>query len=133
MASTPTQWGEKENRDALVAALIEHFSRQDGDQEHLWAFETVYDLVDDNPEVAWPIIVQSVKECPSDYVLACIAAGPLEGLLCDHGPSFIDRVLAEAGRDPRFRKCLRAVWGCNRMDKDVWARVNEAVKDIPPW
>jgi len=60
-----------------------------------------------------------------------LSAGPLEDLLAMHGPAIIDRVEAEAARDPTFAKLLGGVWQ-NRMTDEVWARV-QAARDRRGW
>jgi len=54
-----------------------------------------------------------------------VAAGPLEVLLSEHGPDFIDRVETEAAHNNRFREALTLVWRLEMTD-DVWTRVQKA-------
>lgn len=119
--------------DALVSGYITHAERGADDDEYFWAWDALYDMVRDDPESAWPIIQKLIDQAPSDLVLAYIAAGPLEDLLCEHGPAMIDRMLKLAEKDYCFRRTLRAVWGWNRMPEKIRARIDEVVKDIPPW
>ncbi|NPU68916.1 hypothetical protein HL667_28210 [Bradyrhizobium sp. 83012] len=87
------------------------------------AWEALDALVRDQPEVAWPIIQQLWMLDPSDRILALIAAGPVEDLLCHHGPDFIGRIEQLANQDAVVRKMLGAVWGQSRMVDDVWRRL----------
>ena len=80
------------------------------------------DLTRDEPETAWPIIQEMWSLDQSDFILANIAAGPVEDLLRIHGPGFIGRVEQLAKRDPVFRKLLGAVWRAG-MAKGVWERL----------
>ncbi|HUV96794.1 MAG TPA: hypothetical protein VMV98_04925, partial [Acidobacteriaceae bacterium] len=48
-----------------------------------------------------------------------------EDLLAKHCEIFIDRVEAEARKDPRFAKLLGGVWQ-NKMSDAVWKRVQAA-------
>ena len=84
------------------------------------------------PEAAWPAIVRLVACAENDEALAYIAAGPLENLLADHGPTFIERVEAQAAHDSRFRRALKGVWGENRMEEDVIRRIAALVEREPP-
>ena len=72
-------------------------------------------------------------QAPSDPVRAAIAAGPLENLLCLHGPTIIERALELAQKEYSFRRLLRGVWGWSRMPKDIRARIDDAVKAVPNW
>jgi hypothetical protein len=119
--------------DALVSGWITHTVRSPHDDEYFWAWNTVYEIVRDDPERAWPIILKLYAQAPSELVLANIAAGPLEKLLCEHGPATIDRVLKIAKKDYRFRRTLRGVWGWSRMPEKIRARIDEVVKGVPPW
>jgi hypothetical protein len=83
-------------------------------------------LLDNKPDRAWDFILSLVENSSSDKVIWNIAAGPLEDLLCDYGPIFIDRVEEVATKDQRFRKCLTGVWGSNRMDPSVYSRMRRA-------
>jgi hypothetical protein len=96
----------------------------------------LYDLSFENPELAW-VVIQNVvarysesalfteEETEGRKVLGNLAAGPLEDLLAEHGPNFIDRVETEARRDRRLFWTLGCVWK-NSMTDDVWARVQRA-------
>jgi hypothetical protein len=66
----------------------------------------------------------------SDSILGNLAAGPLEDLLVDHGPEFIDRVEILARQDRQFRRLLGAVWQ-NAMSDDLWNRVKAVAG--PSW
>lgn len=102
-------------------------------EKYRWASQGLDELVRNCPEAAWPIIIRLVTASPSDEILAIVAAGPLESLLCGHGEAFVDRVVAASKGDSRFRKCLRAVWGQSSMASAVRARIDEEVKDFPNW
>jgi Family of unknown function (DUF6869) len=80
------------------------------------------ELVRDDPELAWPVILEIPRIDASDMMLANVAAGPLEDLLVNHGSEFIERVEALAKIDPVFRKMLGAVWK-NNISDDIWARL----------
>ncbi|WP_257165577.1 DUF6869 domain-containing protein [Bradyrhizobium sp. SRS-191] len=90
------------------------------------AWDALDALVRDQPEAAWPIIRQLWMLAQSDRMLALIAAGPVEDLLCLHGPDFIGRIEQLASQDAVVRKMLGAVWGQSRMADDVWRRLKAA-------
>ena len=74
-----------------------------GDDSCAWANEELMELVWDDPERAWPIILAILERDPPIWILPVLAAGPLEDLLRAHGPRFIDRVEQEALANERFR------------------------------
>jgi hypothetical protein len=96
--------------------------QQDENNPLFWAVETLYHIVENDPENAWKVIRIMTKAGSTDFLLACIAAGPLEDLLKRHGKRFIDRIEQEAASDPVFKKILGAVWQ-NAIPDDVWNRV----------
>jgi uncharacterized protein DUF6869 len=124
----------KHTRQETADAWIRMTKAGSGSQvyeDNFWAFEALYDLVSEDPEAAWPMILQILRLDHSPSVMENLSAGPLEDLLAKHGPAFIDRVEAEAARDPIFAKLLGGVWQ-NRMTDEVWARV-QAARDRRGW
>ena len=100
-------------------------------EDNFWAFETLYDLVSGDPQEGWLTILQILRLDQSPSIMENLSAGPLEDLLAMHGPAFIDRVEAEAARDPTFAKLLGGVWQSS-MTNEVWARV-QAARDRRGW
>ena len=92
-----------------------------------WATKLLFDKISNGPEVAWELILELIEDRPEDEALGWVAAGPLEDLLCEWGPVFIDRVEALAGSNDRFKKCLAGVWGWSRMAPDVYSRMRRSV------
>ncbi len=93
--------------------------------EHWWAIEKMSDMERADPESLWLtiLLIHSLNEEQEDTVIAgCLAAGPLENLLAYHGPQFIDRVEAEARRNPKFAFLLCGVWQ-NSISDEIWTRV----------
>ncbi len=100
-----------------------------GDASHSWASGELDDIVREEPERAWPMILSLIGASRSDQFLAILAAGPLENLLCEHGEAFIERVEQLAARDPHFRHALAGVWGWSRMPEVLQSRLRTAVGD----
>ena len=78
-------------------------------EEDFWAWDELTWTVVDNPERAWPVIMALVKRA-SDEQLGAIGAGPIEHLIDDHAPTFIDRIEAAAAAEPKFRDALASIW-----------------------
>ena len=100
-----------------------------GDLPPEW--DQVNDLVRTSPEAGWIVVQELVRRATSDEVLAYVAAGPLEDLLCHHPYAFIDRCESLAARDRHFRRALSGVWGWSRMPDDVVARLDALFGDEP--
>ena len=90
-----------------------------------WAIERFMPMVSKiDAEDCWLCILEILKLSPSEEVLAVLAAGPLEDLIDDHGPVFIDRIETESRRNPAFRHLLGGVW--KSSTPEIWARVEKA-------
>ena len=89
----------------------------------------MYDAVHDEPEIAWPAILQILERELTEDQTSVLAAGPLEDLLAVHGLQFIERVEREAERSPRFNHLLGGVWQ-NQMSQEIWERVQKARREI---
>ena len=93
-----------------------------------WAFGRVDDLIREAPPAdALALALALVQRTSDDALLAYVAAGPVEDLLCRHGESVLEPLLAAADRDPRVRVALERTWGSNRMDPAVWHRLQAAI------
>jgi hypothetical protein len=95
-----------------------------------WAIET-YDLLYDDPETLWLLILAIHARDHSPPVQELLSAGEVEDLLAMHGGIFIERIEAEARRDQAFAKLLGGVWK-NAMADEIWERV-QAVWDRRGW
>jgi uncharacterized protein DUF6869 len=79
-------------------------------------------IIEHAPEIAWGIVTELIDLAPSERALGFFAAAPLEDLLSDHGPTFIDRVEQRARENPKFLRAVKRVWRSGMAD-EVWARV----------
>jgi hypothetical protein len=86
-----------------------------------WAHGVMSTLIDDAPEVAWPLLLE-VADRADNRQFGALGAGFLEDFIAKHGRQFIDRIEDRAADDPRFRLALQNVWR-QGGPKDVWARI----------
>jgi hypothetical protein len=101
-----------------------------GREINAWAAD-LYDLEHNEPEMLWLLILEIHRRDQSAAIQEVLSAGPIEDLLTKHGENFIDRVQAEARKDPLFAKVLGGVWQ-NRMSDAVWKRL-QSVWDRRGW
>ncbi len=98
-----------------------------------WAFDSVLDMTfDDRWEDLWQFILafSRLPEAIEPDAMAFFAAGPLEDLICQAGPAYVDRVLEEAKRNPRLGRLLTGVWGYS-ADPAVWDKVVRFCQAFP--
>ena len=110
-----------EKLTSLVEGYFDYYSRRNSAEFTKW--DAVTDIVMLGGAAAIELVLALVEGAPGPEALAYVAAGPLEDLLCKHGP-FVWKLLAvEARTRPRLRTALGQVWGGNRMDKSVYAEL----------
>ena len=86
-----------------------------------WAVAMLNELAHDEPDTAWLLILELIRQPPSDDAFGCLAAGPLKDLIEYHGPAVIERIEDEARSNPAFRRVLGGVW--KTSTPDVWERI----------
>lgn len=96
-----------------------------------WVTDREYDLVRENPDEAWFLILEILRRNNSTQILEILSAGPLEDLLAKHGEQIIGAVENEAKANPSFATLLGGVWR-NSISEEVWSRV-EKVRDRRGW
>jgi hypothetical protein len=114
-------------REDFICAWITLAKAERGTGAHensFWAFEHMYDLIHEQPETAFGLIVEIWGRDQSRPVIQQLSAGPLEDLLAAHGERMIQAIEKQAAGDPTFRKLLGGVWK-NKMKDSVWASVRE--------
>ena len=80
---------------------------------------------DADPEAVWSAVLRIIQHNLSEDQISILAAGPVEDLLAWHGEQFIDRIEAEAHRNPVFAHILGGVWR-HDMPQAIWQRVEAA-------
>jgi len=84
-----------------------------------------WEIPREKPELCWDVILEilnRIEPDPSNRLFQVLAAGPLEDLLANHGEAFVERVTAQAAKDPRFARLLGGVWR-HTMSAEVWSAV----------
>ena len=100
--------------------------RRAGAGDSKWADDLLFEWTFANePENLWRFVCAAyTRDMPMED-FAVLAAGPLEDLLANFGPDYIDRVEELARRDSKFGDLLGGVWK-NTMTEEVWHRVQKA-------
>jgi hypothetical protein len=89
----------------------------------------MFDACTEEPESAWQAILEIVKHSLNEEQVVLLGAGAVETLLAWHGAAFIDRVVEQAQRDPKFNRVLGAVWRQD-MPNEIWTRIERVRKEI---
>lgn len=79
-----------------------------------WAVDELINMVGDNHEELWLIILEILNLDDSEEIIKAVGAGPLEDLMIYHGEKYIEKVEAEFYTSTVFEKAVRSVW----LDKD---------------
>jgi len=110
-------------RDVVADTLIRQYSRPTGFD--FWAWEAARDLIHDDPQEAWLLILALVSKAPDSHVLSTVAAGELEEFIDAHSEAFIDRIEVEARRNGRLKEALAYVW-ISGLPPELFDRVERA-------
>lgn len=125
-----TPWRDERRSDLIRAYLKDMAEDVDDDPTGASMAITSVTFMADLDE-QWGLILELIAESSDqENVLGAIAAGPLEGFLGMFDQQAIDRVEAEADRDPKFRRVLSGVWK-NEMSDLVWERVRTIQATVP--
>ena len=109
--------------DVFTKAWFEEWGEENWD----WATQLLRKLIQYEPDSAWRLINELILNAQDEEELGCVAAGPLEDLLCDHGSQFVDRVEQAAASSERFKRCLAGVWGHSSFEPSVYDRVQKSL------
>jgi hypothetical protein len=106
--------------------------------EIFWAYECFDEMAELAPRIAFNCVLVALQQCKNDSDIGFLAAGPLEDLVCEHGPILIDEIEREATSNEKFRYLLSGIWGdpsgafgVPDVDPDVWRRIQIAVRPGP--
>lgn len=118
--------------EARSQAKAERYAKDNpSDIQALLSDPDIFALHRGHEEAVWRFILKVIARRPPEWTLGYLAAGLIEDLIALHGAAFIDRIEAEAGRNPLFHETLLAVWQ-NSTPPDLWARVERVRGTAPP-
>jgi len=109
----------------LVSTWIDLQSLPEGSNEAeaaIWAADEVFDLVLKDPDTGWQFVTDVVAATDDEWVLANLAAGPLEDLLGKYPQETIVRLEHEVKNNEKFRQVIGGVWK-NIIPEEIWARL----------
>ena len=104
------------DRDLLIVEWIKH--AESADNERFWAYEAVARLIDEEPSLAWTIILELVHRAPTGSAFDLVSAGPLEDLIAWQGPEVIDLLEQQVQGDEALGMALSGVWLSERDNLD---------------
>jgi hypothetical protein len=87
------------------------------------ALSVISGVLNWNPDQAWDLILAMLEIAPRTEDIMDVGAGPLEDLIREYGPDFVDRIAAEAERNVKAREALAGVWGWEKFSSAVRARL----------
>ena len=91
--------------------LVHHWLSyaESGDEGLFSAYDSLAILIDDDPALAWTIILKLIHRANTESVFGLAAAGPLEDLIAFHGAEVIGLIEQQADADEVLREALRRV------------------------
>jgi hypothetical protein len=97
-----------------------------------WASELLFELVQNEPEKAWPILLAIRKATNNHEVLSHLAASHFEDLINMHGEKFIARIEELCKNDKEFRHFIGGIWPKENMPQELQDRF-KAIALKPHW
>ena len=91
---------------------------ESGDKDIFSAYDALAILIDDDPLLAWTIILELVHRALTESTFGLAAAGPLEDLIAFHGAEVIALIEQQSDSDEVLRDALRRVH-LDRSDLDT--------------
>ena len=101
-------------------------------EDNFWSAEALMKLPEDNPELAWELIISIYDRKPIQRVIENLAAGPFEDLVCANGENIINRIREKANKDPEFKIFMSYVW-LDRSDTSVHDEFFDIAGCEPPF
>ncbi len=96
------------DRERLASEWLRY--AESGEDNWSWASDSLSNVIDEDPALAWTIILELVHRAPSDGAFDIVAAGPLENLIAQHGEKMIEAIEQRVQRDESLRRALLRVW-----------------------
>ena len=113
---------EPSDRDLLISEWLRY--AESGKEDGFWAYEALADLIDEDPALAWAIILELVHRASPGGVFDLVAAGPLEDLVAWHGREVIELIEPRVGDDEPLRRALSGIWvGRDTLDPKTLERL----------
>ncbi len=125
----------KEEKEKLITAWIKATkagAKMPTHTDNDWAIDIFIDLPDQNPELLWSLIQDIINIENDENLLANLAAGPIEDLMCVYGEEIIERVKKEAKENIKFKQCIQGVW-LDSNDTTAFKQFYEAAGIEPPF
>jgi hypothetical protein len=95
-------------------------------EDNFWAFNAMYNLLREDPEQAWLVLLQMLERA-DEARIGVLAAGPLEDLMSGYGPQLIERIATEARSNAKLRQALLGVW---IFGSEIYPRYLEIMREL---
>lgn len=116
---------QRASRQDIEAAARE-FLAAVGRPEAFEDYNHAIDLVRENGETGWDLILAAVAQATNQSQLDAIGAALIEDLLQSFAATFVDRVVERIGSDPSFAAAA-AIVRMTGLPREVWERINGAL------
>jgi hypothetical protein len=87
-----------------------------------WVYNLVDEMIREQPEETWKFVLAVRRLDRSEMIERDLACQVFEDVMSAHGATLIERVEAEAKRDPSFVRLIELSYRLEMTD-DVWSRL----------
>lgn len=88
-----------------IEATTEQLAGKSLSVEEEEAVVNLLEQVSGNPEYAFEVMLQIIEQSPSERVLNCLGAGPIEELLVKY-PEYLEKLIANVSNASALKQCL---------------------------
>jgi hypothetical protein len=102
------------------------------DENYFAAWERIDEIVENEPEIAWPLLLEIVDRA-AEGSLHIVGAGPLEDFLVAHSREYQDAISEQLRSNARFRRAFQMAYLYD-LPEEIWRHFNSVLITIgvPP-
>jgi hypothetical protein len=119
------------DRELVVRTWVAYQQLHNTDADEFWAWEAVSDACNDSHDEHWSLILDLLNASPDDAVVAMVGVGPIEDWIGGGWEEGVQRIEAEARRNPRLRQALDGIW-IDGIPEEFFARIERAANTKLP-
>lgn len=97
-----------------------------------WAVDELINIVHENSEELWLIILEILNLDSSEEIIKAVGAGPLEDLMVSYDKAYIEKIEKQASKSKVFKNAMQNVW-LDQNDTTLYEKFYEIAEMSPPF
>ncbi len=91
-------------------------------KKYEWAVFRFWKIILLSPDACWETILEIINQTDDEFILANLAAGPIESLLAQHSNVVIKWIEEEVNKNQKLKNLLSDIWK-NSIPDEEWKRI----------